>query len=327
MTVGSGAAPRFPGDPGEGNFYIGWAEGSVQQTDISGNPLANFAAGAYWADRPLGIQHHYNPTGGISTGDFDSAINNDCLASLTFKLDTFTPAQISAGNADATLTTSANACIARAPWPAWLCYFHEPEDNFTTTQAKTDYRAATRYIVQFFRDAGVTNVAWLPIYMNPWTFDAASGRDWRTWHADWNGGTTNTAADWHVDKMMDIFGFDSYTADIGGTLYRDWATGTIAPLISDLTTNGFIAAYGTPPFVVCEFGMAAATNPYPNWTSDFAPDVIAWATGGDAVGIVYWNKAVSDPGNYDFIPAEDPNGTKLTAWRQICDAATAFTPP
>ena len=180
---GAGPAPavaRFPGDPGATNFYIGWAE---PQTLITA---------ATWSGKPVSIYHGYSTAANarVQSSKLDIAINNNCVASQSFKLSTWTPAQIVTGSADAAIDDSANMCLARDPWPIWLCYYHEPEDNFTTATTATQYRAAYRYIVQRFRDAGVTNVAWMPIYMCPWTFDG-SGRNWRWWHADWTGRATS----------------------------------------------------------------------------------------------------------------------------------------
>jgi hypothetical protein len=324
--------PRFPGDPGEGRFYVGWDETSSLQHDIAGTPFPDtaegriFDAGSYWNGRPLTIYHSYNAGGGVSTTEFDRAIDHDAMASLTFKLDTFTPAQISAGSADATLATSVTACKSRAPYPAWLCYYHEPEDNFTTSGQTDEYRAAFRYIVQYFRDNGVTNVAWYPIFMSPYTFEVVSGRDWRWWHPDWNGGTTNTSADWYRGsaQMMDLLGLDIYNAGISDTDYEDFNT-NITTVRNKIASNGFGPM---PPVFIAETGMSADTSPWPagTWVTDYGVDMRNFLL-SSGVGVCYYNGNDDVPPRYDFQPASDSDGNKLAGWRVVTAAASNFTPP
>jgi len=332
ISGGTGAA-RFPGDPGAGQFYIGVAGGPRQQTDAAGNPLSDIDACTSWSQRPTAIYHDYSTATNtrVDTGKLDTAINNNCVASQSFKLSSFTPAQIVAGNANADLTISANDCMARAPWPIWLCYYHEPEDNFPSETEAADYRAAYRHIVQHFRNAGVQNVAWLPIYQCPYTFrttalgrpGGGSNRDWRRWHADWNGGNTLTSADWHSDRMMDLFGLDIYNPLPGGTSNQDFDT-MILDTYNDIQADGFGPM---PPIVVPEFGMSDVITPTdPTWNTDYCPDVLAWAQSDDVVGIIYWNHNSDTPPRYDFQAASDADGSKLAGWRVITAAASNYPP-
>ena len=300
---------RFPGDPGVGRYYVGWCE-----DDFSGAPQ-NFEIGQGWTPKPLSVWNSYSTASNarVQAADLDYAINHGAIAAQSFKLSTWTPAQIVAGSADAAIDDSANMCLARAPHPIWLCYYHEPEDNFTTATTATSYRAAYRRIVSRFRARGVTNVAWQPIYMCPWTFDG-SGRDWRWWHPDWTG-SGNT---WHDDEMMDLLGLDTYNPLPGGTGNRSFAS------MLDAALNDRNAA-GAPvrPIVLPEFGMSNVATPTPDWVawSTLARD---YAVANGIVAFCYWNNNDNTPRRYDFTAASDPTGNKLAGWHVIANGSVAW---
>src|SRR5215207_9001740 len=171
------------------------------------------------------MYHNYSTgtDGRVSTAMIDEAIAADLIASQSFKLASHSgqeangPLEILAGDHDAVIDGDADACAARAPWPIILCFFHEPGGNFTTDTLRTNYRAAFRYIVNRYRNRGVTNVCWTQIQEAPYDFrptpafpsPPGGGRnvDWRKFHPDWKGTTTNTVADWYTgaDQVCDIF--------------------------------------------------------------------------------------------------------------------------
>lgn len=321
---------RFPGDPGEGRYYMGWSVSTSNLTDENGNPLSYIDTVNNYLQRNPGVFHDYNASGCVSSSRYDTAIGYGGLASLTFKLDAFTHTQITAGSADATLTSSVNICKARAPWPAWLCFHHEPEDFVQDVGLAADYRAAYRYIVQFFRDAGVTNVAWCCILSAPFVF---TDREWYRIHPDWKGTGPGSADDWHrgPDKMMDFFGFDTYNAGIGSTTYRTWVADVQTPIEDGMADDGFTAAYGKVPWGIFETGMSANTSPYTDWTTAWAPDMRRWAL-NNAVCICYWNSNTTGPPadtpRYDFKAASDAlYPSKLNALRMISAAASNFDTP
>lgn len=304
-------AASYPGDPGPSVYYVGWALGPGNSTV----PTAQSNPG--WPAGKVSIIHDYSTTTNtrVHASKLDAAISRGMIPSQSFRLNTYTPAQIVAGSADADIDASAADCLARAPYPIWLCYYHEPEDNFTTAGAAADYRAAYRYIVTRFRAAGVTNVAWMPIYMCPWTFRNASGRDWRWWHADWNGG--NGAAGWHSDIMMDLMGLDVYNPMPGGTQNESFAS-----MINEAVNK--IAASGAPEWdiVIPEFGMSwNATNPVPDWV-DWATLARNHALANRVKSFTYWDNSTVEPGRYSFGSTYDPTGNKLDGWNVIVDGAS-----
>jgi len=312
------AAANFPGDPGAGNFYIGWSLGPGANVNVPG-AMTNPG----WPAGKVSSIHDYSSAtnGRVSTSKLDQAISRDMIPSQSFKFAGYTPAQIVAGEADADIDISASDCLARAPWPIWLCYYHEPEDNLSTNQQATEYRAAYRRIVSRFRAAGVTNVGWMPIYMSPWTFRNASGRDWRWWHADWNG------SGWHSDIMMDMLGLDIYN-----------------PLPGSNTNNSFEfmlgetldkVALSSPPtwdIIIAEFGMSwNANDPAPpNWVN-WSTSALPYAIANRVKCFSYWDNSSTasggETGRYSFGPTYDPTGNKLDGWRVITDAATVWQAP
>ncbi len=242
----------------------------------------------------------------------DAAISNSMIPSQSFKLHPdYTPAQIVAGIADADIDASAADCLARAPHPIWLCYYHEPEDNFPTAGEAADYRAAYRYIVTRFRSAGVTNVTWMPIYMCPWTFRNASGRDWRWWHPDWTG------SGWHSDIMMDMMGFDIYNPLPGST-----GNNAFLSMLNEAMVK--INASGAPQWDIAipEFGMSwGATTPAPpNWI-DWCTAAVNDALDNRVKSFTYWDNSTEEAGRYSFGPTYDPTGNKLAGWNVIVNAS------
>lgn len=318
-----GATSKWPGDPGLGNYSIGWSLGPGNLTVTAAK------ANAGWpGDLVVSSIHNYsNNSNGIATSMLDEAINAGYIPSQSFKLQNYTTAQINSGAADAAIDTAAAACIARAPSPIWLCYYHEPEDNFTTTAAQIDFRAASRRIALRFTTAGVTNVMWMSIYMCPWTFDNASGRDWRNWHPDWNGTT------WHDTITQHVVGLDTYNPlpFSGSWLDGGRTNHTFADMLDMAFAKIELGGYPQWDYVIPEFGMSyGATNPSrPIWT-DWATATIAYAKAHRVKSISYWDNS-TDTGRYSFTATADPAypanvppialGTKLAGWQSITSAS------
>lgn len=308
---------RYPGDPGPGHYYVGWA-----------GPQS-IATGQSWSTAPLGVYHNYSTAADarVDSAKLDVAIAAGLIPSQSFKLTTWTPAQVAAGSADAAIDASAAICIARAPHPIWLCYFHEPEDNFPSSTDATNYRAAYRRIVTRFRAAGVTNVAWMPIFQAPYTFRTSamgrpgggSNRDWRWWHPDWNGGTTGTSADWDSDLMMDVLGLDVYDPLPGGTSEQDFTL-----MLDDTLNQIYGDGYPAHPIVFPEFGISKVATPTPSWPS-WCATARDYALSHDINAFIYWNNNNDTPRRYDFTAASDPDGTKLLGWHVITDGAKGLS--
>lgn len=324
LVVGAPAAAKFQGDPGDGNYYIGWANGP--------GGSGSLAVGNSWSQNKVSVYHDYSTTTNkrVSGSQLDGAINGNCIASQSFKLDGFSKAQILAGAADADITLSANACMARAPWPIWLCFHHEPGGDYTTDAARAEYRAAYRYIVQRFRNEGVTNVSWMPIQEAPYDYrpngyvpGSGRGVDYRKFHPDWNGGTTNTRADWYDDLMMDMQGLDIYNPLVTGTSFQDYDL--IWQSVNDQwdATNFPIEEYGG--IVIMEMGWSDVINPDPDWVA-YSERVKFQQQNQNIKCFVYWNNNNESPRRYDFTPESDADGDKLAGWHNICDDAVMWTP-
>lgn len=300
--------PKYPGDPGPGKYYVGWAlgPGNLNVPAAQANP-------GWPGDNKISVIHDYsNATNWrVHPGKLDQAISRGMIPSQSFKLMAYTPTQIVAGEADADIDASAAICLARAPHPIWLCYYHEPEDNFPASGEATAYRAAYRRIVTRFRAAGVTNVAWMPIYMCPWTFRNTSGRDWRWWHADWNG------SGWHSDIMMDLLGLDVYNPMPDNDYNNSFAS------MLDEAQNKI--ALSNPPqwdIVIPEFGMSWEANrpASPNWV-DWCTEARNYAVAHNIKSFCYWDNAQAPVGRYSFGPTHDPTGNKLDGWNIIVNGA------
>lgn len=306
-------ATNYPGDPGDGNYYVGWAAPS------------SIAWGEQWtAGTGLSVYHEYQGAAAPGIAKIDKCINAGLLASLTFK-HSLTPAQIAAGDGDAGIDAFAAQCLARAPHPIWLTYYHEPEDNIGSAD-RASFRAATRRYVTRFRAAGVTNVAWMPILMNPWTFQAGSGRDWREWHSDWTGSA------WQSTLTMDLLGMDTYNPHPNDTKSYEF------DYMFDQARLKTEAA-GVPEwdYVMPEFGLSDRATPLPNWAAwcTIARD---YAKAHRVKAFVYWDNSElshNELGRYSFGPRPstsgpgtfDPTGIKQQGWNIIANAAKAFVAP
>lgn len=311
------ATVSWAGDPGDGNYYIGWSEGP-------GNDNLSLARAnpGYPSDAEVSIWHQYNGSGITTTTQMDEAVNANMIASITFKSQ-FSPAQINAGSADAQIDLLATNILNRSPHPFLICYYHEPEDNITTTTDKAAYRSATRRIVNRFRaiyGSAYKNYSFLPIYMCPWTFSSASGRDWRTWHADWTGTT------WNDDLTMDLMGHDVYMPNIGST--NMWSFEHEWEQMKAVVEQ---AGYPRWDYVIPEFGMKStgseAPSPVPNW--------LTWCTAArtyiegeqNIKALFYWDNGTGvSLGKYSFGATYDPNGTKIQGWNHIIDGSVRWTP-
>jgi hypothetical protein len=251
---------RFPGDPGPGRVLIG----STVYTGSAGIP-----DGRVWLTQQTGKQHVIARTYASQGLDRDAAAaahNAGVLPLVSFKLAAYTPAQVAAAAADAVIDADAAWCKAQGK-AIWACYFHEPEDNFPSDAAAADYRAAFRRVVTRYRQAGATNVAWLPIFMASWSFIPTGGEasrgPWYKWDPDWRGtktggnGARPGPSDWYRDaqSVVDLLGMDQYCPTVGGSAYHEAA--------ADLDTAlARMAADARPgkPWCVPEFGTSAVTS-------------------------------------------------------------------
>lgn len=301
----------FPGDPGPGVVLSGC-------TVWSGS--AGVASGIDWMDTATGVPHvlsrTYSTNGnGWNWSQVDADIAAQRIPFHTSKFTNFTNAQIVAGSADAALATQASNAISRAPYPLWLGFYHEPEDNFESDSSAAGFRAAARYIVQYMRNAGVTNVAWVfPVWMASWSFrggEASRGPAYK-WDIDWKGTLSGAgkpnASDWYTgsQSMTDLLGFDQYTPWIGGSGYHtfDYDIG--------YSLDRLYSEWGRPvkPCAIGECGTKDAASPTPNWTTHFS-EMLDSCVELDVRGLVYYNTDLNN-----FVNA-DPTGERFAGYNAM----------
>jgi hypothetical protein len=84
----------------------------------------------------------------------------------------------------------------------WWTYWHEPEDNFTTAASQAEYRKAFKHIRQI-ADRAAPNKKNLrsTLVLMGWSLQEASGRNWRAWYPDADGG-----------NVVDVLSWDTYNA-------------------------------------------------------------------------------------------------------------------
>lgn len=312
---------RFPGDPGPGVLL----SGANYSTDSQG------IIGIDWLDTNCSpdFNHAIARMYGTSNGTtynwsgIDAAIALGRMPLATTKFTQATPAQIVAGSLDAQLLTEVNRCKARAPRTIWLGYYHEPEDNFTGTTNSAQFRAACRYIVQFFRTQNVTNVAWeFSSYQTDWTYQAGGvsshGGEGYLWDPDWkgtlsgSGGTIPAAVDWHTgaNSVVDMFSFDQYSPVIGASTYRSYVT-----QFTNMKNKLDLWQRPTKPYLIPEIGTSdEGGSTLAQWQTHWT-DFVNSAIANGVIGWCYFNFDNAPTGNAVSLATEDPTGFRFTAYQ------------
>ena len=258
------AGARFAGDPGVGNFYLGVTPtfSSVTQHETHMNA-------------PLGMVRSYSQTGSPNWTAVDSAIAGGRVPWTSWLEGSRTVANIASGAEDAWIDTIAAGFAARAPWPIWWTFHHEPENDASTNGVNAaNYRLAQRRMKTRIKAAGVTNDVFACVcYMTPFTFnEGQSKRDWRTWYPDWKNTTGLGSAaspdhnDFYVNgdpnSVVDVIGLD---------FYHDWNltdNDTIAQWSNVTGPNVWSVRYGPrtsflgKPYGIGEWATAAAQSGY-----------------------------------------------------------------
>jgi hypothetical protein len=204
---------RFFSDPGAGNFYLGLSSPSR-------SPIATHETemGA-----PIAMLRCFGTGNTPPWTAADTTIAGGRIPWISWKEGAFTNSDIAAGLHDDWIDGIAAQMAARAPWPIWWTYHHEPENDAVTQGAVNTaaYRAAQRRMAQRIKAAGVTNSVFAAVlFMCPFTFTPASGRDWRTWYPDWRNATglgtgqNPDPNDFYLqgdpNSVVDVFGIDFY---------------------------------------------------------------------------------------------------------------------
>lgn len=334
----SGGAPlsnSFVGAPPYGKFYVSWADGPTT-SGHTGGPTTDHGAisyGQFVCLNKLSVRHGYSSDTNArpASSIMDEAINAGLISSQSFKLGTAGNENagadtILAGGRDADLDIAISRCLARAPWPIWLTFYHEPGGNWNTTALRTKFRACFRYIVQYFRDNGdPSNVMFQPILEAPYDFRPSNyspgggrGIDWRELHPDWNGGNTHTIADWYTgsDRMCDAFGLDIYNPLVGGTSFQDYSN-IWTSLLTEFDADDF--PYQDYAFNVMEMGWSDVITPDPDWLA-YRTETLAMQAQFNITNFTYWDINNNTPPRYCLTtPASDVNGDKLAGWQDIVE--------
>lgn len=282
---------RFPGDPGTKVLH-----GLNDNTDAAFNNVQTAVGGTFK------LRRSYNgTTWGMNTASIDEDHTAGRISVTSWKIGPFTLTTVPDSAIDANIAI----VQARPTHTFWICpVFHEPEDNFPDTTSAGDFRALFRRTVLRFRAAGVTNVAWVsPFFQSPFTW---TNRDFRLWHPDWNGGTTNTSADWFTgsNSVIDIDGYDSYIPLIGSSNWQTETT-TFGKITAAMTAKGYPA---NKPFLIGEMGVKSDSV-----DSTLGPsrmqDAFEVAASNNFVGICWWNTG-GDSFLHGVAPASDPGGLR-----------------
>lgn len=315
------ATPRFPGDPGDGVILSG---SSVRIDHSPGSDAADWLDG-----RTSGTKRHYLARiygTGRTSGDLidwtriDQELAKGRLPLVSAQYWSWTPAQIADGQADAQLASDANNFKARAPQVIWFDYFHEPYDNFPCCTASAQFRAAYRHIVNYFRAAGVTNVAYYgPVSMVSWEYTPGgiSDRGGEAYEddPDWKGTKrctvsdvpTPCAPDWYTGAQatVDILAFDQYSpASVGGSYSSFSAHYNAYRAKMNLWQRPW------KPQIVPEIGTRSA--PGTDWNAHWA-DVKSTMLANNIIGYAYFN---SGP-NSSFYSADPTGDDRLAAYNRF----------
>jgi hypothetical protein len=342
------AAPRFYGDPGPGNYYMGMTP------DVSS--LATHEAKMGGA--PLAMVRIFSGSNTPPWAAADTAIAGGRIPWISWKEGTFTNADIGAGLHDDWIHTISDQFKARAPQAIFWTFHHEPENDAITqgTANMASYRAAQRRIKTVMRADGVTNDVFCAVlYMTPFTFQASSGRDWRTWYPDWRNvtGLGSAAAPdpndfWkHGDpnSVVDVFGIDFYhewqldklpgnpisifsTLNVASTVwFRD-----VKPKVGFLGQSYAIGEWSTAAaqdgpkdpngdgsWTLAEYATSLAAGLvtyFPNQTDAYIDDYFTTMVPEGAVAFCWWDGARNGTGNVEnsVLSVADPNETR---WKRL----------
>lgn len=259
-------ALRFAGDPGEGNYYVGMAP-----------TVSTIATHEEKMAAPLGMIRTFSTSDTPPWASADGIIAGGRIPWISWLEGTRSMTDIAAGVYDAWIDGIAAQFAARAPWPVWWTFHHEPENDAGTggspfnSTLLAGYRGAQRRIKQRFRAAGVTNDTFVACnYQTPFTFnESASGRDWRQFYPDWRNTTgAGTPANpdhndfWIVgdpNSVVDCIGIDFYHGwELADGLAK-WTVGT-ATAQSGWSRYGSRTSFLGHPYAVGEWSTMAAQD-------------------------------------------------------------------
>jgi hypothetical protein len=211
--------------------------------------------------------------------------------SVSFK---YQPSDVLAGRHDAAL----RAWFAAAPTdrPTWWTYYHEPEDNFTSSTAKAAYRQAWQRIAGLADQAGNPQLQSTLALMD-WTLDPRSKRNWR----DWYPGAQ------HIDVLAwDVYGLPD-SPDEPQELMA--AHQQRRPSLAITRAEG-------KQYAIAELGYSIQGPDRPGFITDLG----AWARANDVLFVAWWDQ-LGESGDYRLTdqPSRD-------AYRRVILGPAALAP-
>lgn len=330
---------RFPGDPTAGHVYMG--------SNVIGGGNPAFTTLLNTLARPLGIVRLYDN----KNGTVDDARVNFHKAGGRVTCWTITPSGSGAPYSD---FAGAGTAVTRAwvdglaaqfksyaPWPIWVVWLHEPEDNITDATSQGQYRTAKRWIHdRLLNFNNVTNYAHVEGMYMIQTFDEATsgtGRDWRVWASDYKGTNVGTKAnpspadfytgpfvDTTHGSCIDMMGFDTYnhwgqsgnanwvsfsSRFLVGWQYTNQIWPNIAYAIGETATGAYD---GDPTYVTPDWSAANKQK-----TQAWFDDMYATALSKNIAGLMWFND-----GSNHGLNNLDPNAWRYGMLRGLCDKPT-----
>jgi len=318
--------PRFPGDPGPGKMYMGAA--MATQTASAFDPIDAQLGGPKFSASRL----YFGSSIGWSTVDAHIAAGR--MPVVSFKNESHALANIASGAEDAWIDSIGAQVKARAPVPFWMTFYHEPEDNHTTAESATEFRAASRHIVERWHQTGVNNFAYVADYfMTDWTFQSASGRDWRWWYPDWKG-TTAAGSSKDSPNIADFYtGSSSLVNVIGFDIYNFWEIGMAETKWRTFKSHADMALSRVgllgKPYAVGEWGtMAYQVNGVVDAakTRTWIIEAYDYMVAHDFVGAMYWNNDFDSSAWDCRLETLDPGKVRFAAMGEVMKRTTTVKP-
>lgn len=314
---------RFAGDPGSGRIVLGSSVRNGDQSrfvDLVGSAKLNRAIGCVRVYDKDGV----NRPNAVDWAriDWHRSQGRIVFTTIAPNLHTtyFNGWDDVAGIGDSTFNNwadeMAEKILARAPWPIWIVWQHEPSRHINAGAATTTFRAAKRRVHQALRARGCHNYAHGDCAHTSWVFrtNAAGNHveDYRLWMTDYKGTNVGSAEAPSLDDFYSGVDANGRTSLANGRnvdfwaqdLYINWGhTGTVWQSFqaqhddSYRRTGVIYPATGARavPHVMAEFGHAAycgsqthggaASNPgpyacdnsgYAGWTAANRARVDTW---------------------------------------------------
>jgi hypothetical protein len=336
-------ADRFPGDPGRGYLYVG----TTNPPASKGVPLVPFEA-EMWPDglTKQKLVREYGQTLLINSADrsqLTTHSNNGRITLWSNLRHPYSFADIVNGAADADLASNATF-FKTLKNPVWFCIAHEPETktpdppagvspsrSLSTSAERNNFRQAYRYVRNYYKNAGVTNIAYIGSYIVSDTYRQVSF--WYEWDPDYMvGDPTYKTGDPKFADIVDCDGWDPYNPRV--ELANPWVntpnarTKSWPDLIDEyrsVVQVQFANGKKDKPMVIGELGIYGddwppnATVPRQLQQDGMTPEIFynQMATIGTQtgylVGVSHWNNAGCAPDDI-----KDPSGDRRLGWKKMC---------